>query len=167
MHAGAARGVDARQRVAGNIGDDQSHVARRARRETIDDIRAERRVRICHLGLCITVARKVELRAFAPLIRRLRLEQVRVLCDHFRRHLLERGAVHDPQTAAVRRRDHLVIARMNLQIEHRHGRQIRRQPAPRLAAIAALVEVGLEVAGLVIVERRVDGVRIECGCLQM
>ena len=51
------------------------------------------------------------------------------------RHLLERRDVDDPEATAVRRRDQLTIARMNLEVVDRRCRKTAGEALPRLPTI--------------------------------
>ena len=67
--------------------------------------------------------------------RRARREQVDLLRRDHGRHLLQRRDVHDVDGTTVRRRDQFMVARVNLQVVHRHGGQAGHEALPRLPLV--------------------------------
>ena len=64
------------------------------------------------------------------------VEQVNILGQQLLRHLLQsHDVVEDPDRPAMSSKNQIVVARVNLNIEHRHSRQIILQFLPVFSAI--------------------------------
>src|SRR5262245_60194831 len=74
-------------------------------------------------------------RWFRPLQRGLWLKEIGPAFRSLRGGFLQRRDVYDPDAPPVRSGDQLAIARVNLEIVHRHRWQSRREAPPRRAAI--------------------------------
>ena len=102
------------------------------RREPIHDLRAVLRARSPERLLPQAAPAEWRLTVF---VRDRRLEEIRRRRDRAVIELLERRDVHDPERPAVRRRDQVALARMNLEIVYGNGRQSAHELLPRAAAV--------------------------------
>src|SRR5205807_10661212 len=132
--------LDRAHRVAAHVADHDLRpraTIAAAGREAIYDLRAVLRTRRAERLLSSAAASQ---RRLPVLIGRRRLEEIGAGGDRAVIQLLERRDVHDPQRAAVRRRDQVAVARMNAQIVYRHRREASHEALPRPAPIERDVE---------------------------
>ena len=139
MHTDRAEACQRLQRVTIHVLD---HDARGAPRlgESVPDVGPVLRAR----RLEELIAERTTLDGLlTPLEGGARREQVRGHRRDGFRELLERRDVRDPEATAMRRRDQLGVARMDLEVVHRHVRQTGHELLPGRAAVAG--EVGADI----------------------
>ena len=136
MHADARRAVHRAHRVAAHVGDHDLRLRApvgAAGGQAIHDFGPVRRARRTEP----LVARgETAPRGLSVLVGRFGLEQVGPRRQHRARQLLQRRDLHDPEAAAVRGGDELVLARMDLEVVHGDRREPGHEPLPRRPAVA-------------------------------